>query len=170
MYTGLQPSLRGRMGCAPQLALLLILTLPLGCAAKRVYEEGQTSLKRDSLVSLHTQSHQTQENEESEEEYLSFLPLPSGSSPHRDSLSHHAIPPFIYHRVLRKHQTQHQAQQRTDSLMSRLDKGLKAQSAHRASTSGIGLFTRLRYLLYGFITAILTLMGYLGYQYWRRQR
>ena len=56
------------MGCAPQLALLLILTLPLGCAAKRVYEEGQTSLKRDSLVSLHTQSHQAQENEESEEE------------------------------------------------------------------------------------------------------
>lgn len=116
------------MGCAPQLALLLILTLPLGCAAKRVYEERQASLKRDSL-------------------------------------SHHTIPPFIYHRVLRKHQTQHQAQQRTDSLMSRLDKGLKAQSTHRASSSGIGLFTRLSYLLYGFITAILTLMGYLGYQY-----
>ena len=169
MYTGLQPSLRGRMGCAPQLALLIALTLPLGCATKRVYEEAQASLKRDSLLSLHIQSHQAQDNEESEEEYLTFLPLPSGLSPDRDSLSHHTIPPFVYHRVLRKHQTQHQALQRRDTLVSQLDKGLKSQSTH-SSSSGVGLLTRLRYLLYGFCAAVLALVGYLGYQYRRRHR
>lgn len=158
------------MGCAPQLALLIALTLPLGCAAKRVYEEGQTSIKRDSLLTLASHSHQALDNELSEEEYLTLLPVPAELSSRLDSLSLHSITPFVYHRILRKHQSQHQALQRRDTLVSRLDKGLKSQSTSKVSSSGIGLFSRLRYLLYGFFTAVLTLVGYLGYQYRRRQR
>ena len=158
------------MGCAPQLALLITLTLPLGCATKRVYEEGQTSIKRDSLLTLASHSYQALDNELSEEEYLTLLPVPTELSSRLDSLSLHAIPPFVYHRILRKHQAKHQAMQRSDTSVIRIDKGLKSQSTHKVSSSGIGLFTRLRYLLYGFFSAVLALVGYLGYQYRRRQR
>ena len=53
MYHDTYGSTIGRKGYAPQLALLIALSLPLGCGARKATTEGLHERQSDSLLSQH---------------------------------------------------------------------------------------------------------------------
>ena len=170
MYHDTYGSTIGRKGYAPLLALLIALSLPLGCGARKATTEGIHERQSDSLLSQHSAHTTAQTVSESEEELLGLYPLILPPALESDSSARASLLPLLYHHRRTTHREGIQSSLREDSVIGHHKASTHTQLKTLSKGSAGSFFARVKSFLWGILFTALTLTGLVGYIYWRRHR